>query len=56
MRNSSRSRRRTGSSTARRLVLDADPLADIGDLARVHRTIIRGSFVYDPDELMESIC
>ncbi len=36
------------------VILDADPLADIGNLARVHRTIKNG-VMYDPDELMESI-
>jgi imidazolonepropionase-like amidohydrolase len=36
------------------LILDADPLADIGNLARVHRTI-KGGVVYDPETLMESI-
>jgi imidazolonepropionase-like amidohydrolase len=36
------------------VILDADPLADIGNLARVHRTI-RDGVVYDPEELMRSI-
>ena len=36
------------------MILDADPLADIGNLAKVHRTI-KGGVVYDPEELMESI-
>jgi imidazolonepropionase-like amidohydrolase len=36
------------------VILDADPLADIGNLAKVHRTI-KGGVVYDPAELMESI-
>ena len=36
------------------VILDADPLADIGNLARVHRTI-RDGVVYDPEELMKSI-
>jgi imidazolonepropionase-like amidohydrolase len=36
------------------LILDADPLADIGNLVKVHR-IIKGGVVYDPEALMESI-
>jgi imidazolonepropionase-like amidohydrolase len=36
------------------VILDADPLADIGNLARVYRTI-RDGVVYDPEELMKSI-
>jgi imidazolonepropionase-like amidohydrolase len=36
------------------VILDADPLADIGNLAKVHRTI-KGGVVYDPAALMESI-
>jgi imidazolonepropionase-like amidohydrolase len=36
------------------VILDADPLADIGNLARVHRTI-KGGVVYDPDVLMGSL-
>ena len=36
------------------VILDADPLADIGNLARVYRTI-KGGVVYDPEALMESI-
>jgi len=36
------------------LILDADPLADIGNLAKVHRTIKAG-VVYDPQALMESL-
>jgi imidazolonepropionase-like amidohydrolase len=36
------------------LILDADPLADIGNLAKVYRTI-KGGVVYDPSELMDSI-
>ncbi len=36
------------------VILDADPLADIGNLARVHRTI-KGGVVYDPEALMEAI-
>ena len=36
------------------VILDADPLADIGNLARVHRTIKNG-VMYDPEKLMESI-
>jgi imidazolonepropionase-like amidohydrolase len=36
------------------VILDADPLADVGNLARVYRTI-KGGVVYDPEALMESI-
>ena len=36
------------------VILDADPLADIGNLAKVHRTI-KGGVVYDPAELMKSL-
>lgn len=36
------------------VVLDADPLADTANLARVHRTI-KGGVVFDPEKLMESI-
>jgi imidazolonepropionase-like amidohydrolase len=36
------------------VILDADPLTDIGNLAKVHRTI-KGGVVYDPEALMESI-
>ena len=36
------------------VILDADPLADVGNLARVYRTI-KGGVVYDPEVLMESI-
>jgi len=36
------------------VILDADPLADIGNLAKVHRTI-KGGVVYDPEELMRSL-
>jgi imidazolonepropionase-like amidohydrolase len=36
------------------VILDADPLADVGNLAKVYRTI-KGGVVYDPRELMESI-
>jgi len=36
------------------LILDANPLADIGNLAKVYRTI-KGGVVYDPEALMESI-
>ncbi|MGH8251948.1 MAG: amidohydrolase family protein [Steroidobacteraceae bacterium] len=36
------------------VVLDADPLAEVGNLARVHRTIKDG-VVYDPEALMRSI-
>jgi imidazolonepropionase-like amidohydrolase len=36
------------------VILDADPLADIGNLVKVHRTI-KGGVVYDPEELMRSL-
>ena len=36
------------------VILDADPLADSANLARVYRTI-KGGFVYEPEKLMESI-
>jgi imidazolonepropionase-like amidohydrolase len=36
------------------VILDADPLADIGNLAKVHRTI-KGGVVFDPEELMRSL-
>jgi len=36
------------------VILDADPLADIANLEKVHRTI-RGGVVFDPAALMESI-
>ena len=36
------------------VILDADPLADIGNLAKVHRTI-KGGVIYDPEALMESL-
>ena len=36
------------------VILDADPLADIANLAKVHRTI-RGGVVFDPVDLMKSI-
>ncbi len=36
------------------VVLDADPLADIGNLAKVHR-VLKDGVVYDPEELMRSI-
>ena len=44
----------TGGMLADLVILDADPLADIGNLARVHRTIKNG-VMYDPEKLMESI-
>jgi hypothetical protein len=31
-----------------------DPLADVGNLAKVHR-VIKGGVVYDPAELMRSL-
>jgi imidazolonepropionase-like amidohydrolase len=36
------------------VILDADPLADVGNLAKVYRTI-RGGVVYDPNKLLEEI-
>jgi imidazolonepropionase-like amidohydrolase len=36
------------------VILDADPLADVANLAKVHRTIKAG-VVYEPEELMESL-
>jgi imidazolonepropionase-like amidohydrolase len=36
------------------VILDADPLANIGNLAKVHRTI-KGGVVHDPEELMRSL-
>ena len=36
------------------VILDADPLADVGNLAKVYRTI-KGGVVYEPAELMDSI-
>jgi imidazolonepropionase-like amidohydrolase len=36
------------------VILDADPLVDIGNLAKVHRTI-KGGVVFDPAELMGSL-
>jgi imidazolonepropionase-like amidohydrolase len=36
------------------VILDADPLTDIGNLAKVYRTI-KGGVVHDPEALMESI-
>ncbi|MEX2149636.1 MAG: amidohydrolase family protein [Steroidobacteraceae bacterium] len=36
------------------VILDADPLTDVGNLAKVHRTI-RDGIVYDPEKLMKSI-
>jgi len=50
--------RETGAIAEGRLadlvLLDADPLADVGNLARVHR-VIKAGVVHDPEELMESI-
>ena len=43
-----------GGMLADLVILDADPLADIGNLARVHRTIKNG-VMYEPEKLMESI-
>jgi imidazolonepropionase-like amidohydrolase len=36
------------------VILDADPLADVGNLEKVHR-VIKGGVVYDPVELMGSL-
>jgi len=36
------------------VILDADPLEDVGNLARVYRTV-NGGVVYDPVELMQAI-
>ncbi len=36
------------------VILDADPLADVMNLSRIHRVIKDGK-VYVPDELMRSI-
>jgi imidazolonepropionase-like amidohydrolase len=36
------------------VILDADPLADIGNLARIHR-VIKDGRVFDPDALVQSI-
>ena len=36
------------------VILDADPLVDVGNLAKVYRTI-KGGVVYDPAELMRSL-
>jgi len=36
------------------VILDADPLADVGNLSRIER-VIRGGKVFDPDELIHSI-
>jgi imidazolonepropionase-like amidohydrolase len=36
------------------IVLDADPLEDIANLARVHR-VVKDGVVFDPEELMQSV-
>jgi imidazolonepropionase-like amidohydrolase len=36
------------------VILDADPLADVGNLEKVHR-VIKGGVVFEPEALMESI-
>ena len=36
------------------VLLDADPLIDVGNLSRVYR-VIKGGAVFDPDELIRSI-
>lgn len=36
------------------VILDADPLADIGNLEKVHR-VIKGAVVYEPKELMGTL-
>jgi imidazolonepropionase-like amidohydrolase len=43
-----------GGMLADLVILDADPLADIGNVEKVYRTVKDG-VVYDPAELMESI-
>jgi len=35
-------------------VLDADPLADTGNVGKVHR-VIKNGVVHDPEKLMEAI-
>jgi imidazolonepropionase-like amidohydrolase len=44
----------TSGKLADLVILDANPLEDVGNLAKVHRTI-KGGVVYDPRELMQSI-
>jgi imidazolonepropionase-like amidohydrolase len=36
------------------VILDANPLADIGNLAKVHR-VIKGWVVFDPEVLMSAL-
>ena len=36
------------------VILDADPLADTGNLGRIYR-VIKDGVVYDPQALMDSI-
>ena len=36
------------------VILDADPLASVANLARIHR-VIKGGKVFDPAELMRSV-
>ena len=36
------------------VILDADPLADVKNLSRIHR-VVRGGLLFDPDELVRSI-
>jgi len=36
------------------VILDADPLADVQNLSRIHR-VVKDGHVYDPRELMRSI-
>ncbi len=36
------------------VILDADPLADIGNLEKVHR-VVKGGVVFEPEALMESL-
>jgi imidazolonepropionase-like amidohydrolase len=36
------------------VILDADPLADVGNLSRIHRVVKDGQ-VFRPEELLQSI-
>lgn len=36
------------------VILDADPLVDVGNLAKVHR-VVKGGVVYDPEVLMSAL-
>ena len=44
----------TSNKLADLVILDADPLADVQNLARIHR-VVKDGHVYDPRELMRSI-